>query len=57
MLVKSKTTFTTVRSEGAILPADLLRRIQEGDTNLEGQRPSDYHLPEGTRLNEAVGRS
>jgi hypothetical protein len=57
MIVKSKTTFTTIRSEGAILPADLLRRIQEGDTSLEGLRPSDYHLPEGTRLNEAINRS
>ncbi|MBS3932717.1 MAG: hypothetical protein KGZ35_00005, partial [Truepera sp.] len=56
MLVRSKATFPTLRSEGAILPPDLLRRIQEGRT-LDGLTPGDYHLPAGTRLNEAVGRS
>jgi hypothetical protein len=50
------TRFPTVRSEGAILPPDLLRRIQE-DRTLDSLTPNDYHLPAGTRLNEAVGRS
>lgn len=38
MIGKGKTTFTTIRSEGAILPADLLRRVQEGDATREGLR-------------------
>jgi len=53
----SRTTFTTVKTEGGILPADLLQRIAEG-RNLEGLRPEDdYHLFPGERLNEAVNRA
>jgi hypothetical protein len=52
----SRTTFTTVKTEGAILPADLLQRIAEG-RGLEGLRPEDYHLAANERLNEAINRS
>ena len=53
----SRTTFTTVKTEGGILPADLLQRIAEG-RNLEGLRPEDdYHLFPGERLNEAITRA
>ena len=52
----SRTTFTTVKTEGAILPADLLQRIAEG-RGLEGLSPEDYHLAPSERLNEAVNRS
>ncbi len=53
----SRTTFTTVKTEGGILPADLLQRIAEG-RNLEGLRPEDdYHLFPGEQLNEAVNRA
>jgi hypothetical protein len=52
----SRTAFTTVKTEGAILPADLLQRIAEG-RELEGLRPEDYHLLPGERLNEAVNRA
>lgn len=48
--------FITVRTEGGILPADLLQRIVEGDRQLGGLRPEDYHLS-GERLNEAITRS
>lgn len=48
--------FITVRTEGGILPADLLQRIVEGDRDLGGLRPEDYHLS-GERLNEAITRS
>ena len=52
----SRSTFTTVTTEGAILPADLLQRIAEG-RELEGLRPADYHLAPNERLNEAISRS
>src|SRR5690606_10932833 len=48
--------FTTVRSEGAILPIDLLQRIAVGDPEIEGLEPRDYHVY-GERLNEAINRS
>jgi very-short-patch-repair endonuclease len=57
MKVKDKATFTTVRAEGAILPADLLQRIIENDKHLEGLKPTTYHLLEGEKLNEAINRS
>jgi len=50
--------FLAVRSEGGLLPADLLQRIVAGDRQVEGLDPQrDYHLAGGERLNEAVSRS
>ncbi len=48
--------FTTIRTEGAILPRDLLARIAAGDKELGGLSPDDYHLS-GERLNEAINRA
>lgn len=56
MQTKRRELFTTVRTEGAILPADLLGRVADGDGGLEGLRPEDYHLS-GEKLNEAVNRA
>ncbi len=56
MRIISHTTFTTVKTEGAILPADLLQRIATGQ-GLDGLRPDDYHLAPNERLNEAINRS
>ncbi len=47
----------TVRTEGGLLPADLLSRITEAGTTLPGLSPDAYHLPAGTGLNEAINRS
>lgn len=47
--------FTTVKTEGAILPADLLRRIAGG--KLEGLQPACYHLAPGERLGDAITRA
>jgi len=47
--------FTTIRTEGALLPADLLQRISEG-ANLDGLTPESYHLYPGEKLNEAVNQ-
>ena len=49
--------FPTVHTEGILLPPDILARIAEPKSGLEGLAPADYHLPEGERINEAVNRS
>ena len=55
--MRTRDLFTTVRTEGGLLPADLLQRIAAGDSDLEGLKPSDYHLAGGERLNEAISRA
>ena len=57
MHIRRSDIFTTIRTEGAILPADLLQRIAEGDRRLEGLTPEDYHLAGNEKLNEAANRS
>ncbi|MCX7791465.1 MAG: SAM-dependent methyltransferase, partial [Chloroflexaceae bacterium] len=57
MTTRSRATFLTIRSEGAILPSDLLRRIVDGDRDLDGLTPAAYHLVEGERINEAINRA
>src|SRR6266480_2977049 len=54
---RQHTIFTTVRSEGAILPADLLTRIATLDPNLTGLTPDSYNLLKSEKLNEAINRS
>ncbi len=54
---RQHTIFTTVRSEGAILPADLLTRIATLDPNLPGLTPDSYNLLKSEKLNEAINRS
>ena len=49
--------FHTVRSEGGLLPPDLLRRLLDRHTSLAGTRPEDYGLSPGERLNEAITHS
>ena len=49
--------FTTIHTEGGLLPPDLLARVAEGDKSLEGLDSIDYHLAPGERLNEAISRS
>jgi hypothetical protein len=49
--------FVTVRTEGGLLPADLLARVAEGDRDLDGLTPEAYHLAAGERLNEAITRA
>ncbi|MCK4504639.1 MAG: type II DNA modification enzyme, partial [Candidatus Aegiribacteria sp.] len=48
--------FETIRTEGSLLPADLLQRIAEGDRDLKGLKAQDYHIT-GEKLNEAISRS
>jgi hypothetical protein len=49
-------TFSTTRSEGAILPADLLQRVAADEPRLEGSRPEGYHLS-GEKVNEATNHA
>ena len=56
--MKRRTTdFQTIRSEGGLLPADLLRRVLDPRAKLDGTRPEDYGLPQGERLNEVITQS
>ena len=57
MQTTHKNLFTTIRTEGGILPADLLQRIAAGDGDVEGLTPESYHLAGSEKLNEAVNRS
>ncbi|MFX0198016.1 MAG: Eco57I restriction-modification methylase domain-containing protein [Candidatus Hodarchaeota archaeon] len=50
-------TFTTIKTEGNLLPADFLQRIVEGDRELDGLSPESYHLSKNERLNEAINRA
>lgn len=49
--------FQTIRSEGALLPPDLLRRVVDPKAALPGTKPEDYGLPPGERLNEVITQS
>ncbi len=49
--------FSCVRTEGGLLPQDLLSRIQAGDRELPGLDPGSYHLGRHERIGEAVNRS
>ena len=50
MELRRRELFTTIRTEGAILPPDLLQRVAGGDNDLGGLKPADYHLFEGEPL-------
>jgi hypothetical protein len=49
--------FQTIRSEGGLLPPDLLRRVLDPKAKLDGTGPEDYGLPQGERLNEVITQS
>ncbi len=57
MQTRSRDIFATIRAEGTLLPADLLQRIAEGDGDLEGLKPNDYHLVGGQKVREAISSS
>jgi hypothetical protein len=56
-MTRNKSEFQTIRSEGGLLPPDLLRRVVDPKGNLQGTKPEDYGLPQGERLNEAITQS
>ncbi len=54
---RQQAVFTTVRSEGSILPVDLLQRVAQGDPNLNGLTPEAYNLLKTEKINEAINHS
>lgn len=57
MATSKRNVFQTIRSEGGLLPPDLLRRVLDPKERLDGTRPEDYGLPQGERLNEVITQS
>lgn len=57
MRTRARNPFITVTTSGLLLPVDLLTRIVDGDPNLPGLSPKDYHLRSSERLNEAASRA
>ena len=55
--MKTLTTYQCISSEGGLLPADLLKRIAEGDSQLPGLKPVDYTLHRSERLTERISQS
>ena len=53
----SQEQFQTIRSEGGLLPPDLLRRLIDPRSKLPGARPEDYSLAARERLNEVITQS
>lgn len=49
--------YATVRTEGALLPADILARIAAGDNSFEGLNPASYHLDASEKIGEATNRA
>ena len=57
MSARTLAAFTTVRTEGAMLPSDILVRIAAGDLSLGGLEPTSYHLAPGEKIGEATNRA
>jgi type I restriction-modification system DNA methylase subunit len=54
---RSLEQFSSVRTEGGLLPPDVLKRIADGDAELGGLGPREYHLAGAERLTEAISHS
>jgi hypothetical protein len=52
---KRASQFQTIRTEGAILPPDILRSIAA--LAVDGVSADSYHLPPSTKLNEAISQA
>ncbi|MBU0718887.1 MAG: hypothetical protein KJ749_11610 [Planctomycetes bacterium] len=57
MAARTQSAFQTVKTEGALLPADLLKRVADGDKEIEGLSPESYHLDPTDKINEATNRA
>ncbi len=56
-MARRKADFEAIRSEGGLLPPDLLHRVLNPSDKLPGTKPEDYGLPPGERLNEYITQS
>jgi len=50
MQTRNRNHFTTNHTKGAMLSVDVLQRISDGDTSLDGLKPKDYRLAPGEKL-------
>lgn len=57
MRIRDRGTFLTIKTEGSLLPPDLLQNILDRGSDLEGLTPEDFHLAKGEKVNEAINRS
>ena len=56
MQKSQRSAFSSIRSEGALLPLDILQRIAQFDTSLGGLTAEAYHH-EGEKLNEVINEA
>lgn len=49
--------FTTIRTEGGLLPVDFLQRLTASPSEIPGLTADAYHLVGGEKLNEAASRA
>lgn len=57
MSVRTLAAFSTIRTEGAMLPSDILVRVASGDKSLGGLEEASYHLVPGEKIGEATNRA
>jgi len=57
MSTRTLAAFSTIRTEGAMLPSDILVRVASGDKSLGGLEESSYHLAPGEKIGEATNRA
>jgi hypothetical protein len=57
MSTRTLAAFSTIRTEGAMLPSDILARVASGDKSLGGLEESSYHLAPGEKIGEATNRA
>ncbi len=50
---RQRSAFTTIESEGALLPVDVLQRISQMDAGVGGMSAEAYHCG-GEKLNEVI---
>ena len=55
--VAEQSALDAVKSEGGLLPSDILHRIAANDRTLPGMRKEDYHLGKNETVAEAITRS
>lgn len=56
-MTRTTRTFSAVKTEGGLLPQDILSRIQSGDPDLPGTSPETYNLAPHERIGEAANRA
>jgi hypothetical protein len=53
-MARQAALFTTIRSEGGLLPSDLLALIASGDKSVPGVEPADYHFSSETMVRQKI---